>query len=382
MKKSVVKILRLATGVGVFACVVCGQDPSEQPLKITTEEVHLNVTAQSVNGKFVPTLTRDDLLIVESGTPQKIESMKKMPASVLLLLDTGGNLNFAKTLKMTRLTAKLVAEKLAPDNTLAVIQAYNKVETVAHWTKDRAAVQKSLDDKLFNGGASRFTESVNAALKMFESRPLENRHLVFIGDGLDSAADEETRGRALQALSAANVTVHIIAYNNMESRGAEKATRRIQKGEKNEAPRMPEFVAEEIIRSIPQAPGGDAQDNFRAMIYSERLIVIRLDKKARKLAKEKRERWIKSEGELQRLAEDTGGFFQSPDELPTMWLAAMEIAKAVDSQYVVTYIPTKPFADAEMIETRKVRVGTHCDGVLIRSRQQIVVVPKSAAQTP
>lgn len=382
MKARLIAILRLTAVVGFAACVGFGQDPAEQPVKIVTEEVHLNVTAQSAHGKFVPTLTKDDLLIVESGTPQKIESMKKMPASVLILLDTGGNLNFAKTLKMTRLTAKLVTEKLAPDNVVAIVQAYNKVETVSDWTKDRAAVQTSLDTKLFSGGASRFTESVNAAVKMFESRPLENRHLVFIGDALDSAADVETRQLSLQALSAANVTVHVIAYNNMEARGAEKATRRIQKGEKNEAPRMPEFVAEEIIRSIPQEPGGDAQDNYRAMIYSERLIVIRLDKKARKLAKEKRERWVRSEGELQRLAEDTGGFFQSPEELPTMWLAAMEVAKSVDSQYVVTYIPTKPFADAETIETRKVRVGTHCDGVLIRSRQQIVVIPKIAAPPP
>ncbi len=68
--------------------------PDEQ-IKIATEEVHLNVTAQTSSGRFVPTLTKDDLLIVEEGTPHTIESMKRVPANVLLLLDTGGNFNFA-----------------------------------------------------------------------------------------------------------------------------------------------------------------------------------------------------------------------------------------------------------------------------------------------
>src|SRR5215207_11231590 len=127
----------------VFTFTAFAQDdrtPPDEPIKIATEEVHLNVTAQTAGGSFVSTLTPDDLLIVEEGTPQKIESMKKLPASVLLLLDTGGNLNFAKSLDMTRLTAKLLVEKLSDGNTIAVLQSYNKIETVADWTNNRAAV--------------------------------------------------------------------------------------------------------------------------------------------------------------------------------------------------------------------------------------------------
>jgi hypothetical protein len=65
--------------------------------------------------------------------------------------------------------------------------------------------------------------------------------------------------------------------------------------------------------------------------------------------------------------------FQAPEQTETMWLFATEIAKAIDSQYVVTYTPTKPFADSENGEARKIRVSTHCSGVQIRSRQKLVV---------
>jgi len=83
------------------------------------------------------------------------------------------------------------------------------------------------------------------------------------------------------------------------------------------------------------------------------------------------------EGELQAMAEDTGGIFQAPEQQETMWLLAREIAKAIDSQYVVTYVPTKPFADSQKSEERKVRVSTHCSGVQIISRQKVVLVPKA-----
>jgi VWFA-related protein len=361
----------------LFLLPAYAQQPTptpDEPIKILTEEVVLNVTAQTAKGKFVPNLKPDDLLIVESGTPQKIESMKKVPASVLLLLDTGGNLNFAKSLNMTRLTAKLLVEKLSDGNALAVMQSYNKIETVSGWTENRAGVQSDLDKKLFSGNRSGFSAAVNAAVEMFKSRPLENRHLVFIGDGLDSLTDAAERQKALQNLLAANITVHVIAYNRMEAKRAKPMTRRFQIGEEIETPRLPEHQLELIIQNLPR----EMKDDFRRFAKAERLFIIRLDNGKLKLAKQKLEEWNKSEAELQAVAEDTGGMFQAPEELETMWTFAQEIAQAIDSQYVVTYIPTKSFAEPGGGEARKIRVGTHCDGVIIRSRQKIVSAARNA----
>lgn len=342
--------------------------PPEEPIKIFTEEVHLNVTAQRSDGKFVSTLVPDDLLIVESGTPQKIESMKRVPASVLLLLDTGGNLNFAKTLGLTRLTAKLLVEKLSPENALAVAQSYNKFETVSDWTRDRAAVQIDLDRKLFSGRRSHFSDSIDKAIEIFKSRPMENRHLVFIGDGLDSFPDPAKRQRVIRDLLAANITVHFIVYNKMEAIRAKPMTRRFQIGEERETPRLSDHVLEQIIAGLPR----EMRDGFRRFVKAERLFVIRLDNEALKLAKQKLDEWRKSETEMQTIAEDTGGMFQAPEQSETMWSFAQEIAQAIDSQYVVTYVPIKPFSESETGEARKIRVGTHCDGVIIRSRHKVI----------
>ena len=102
MKKHL--IFRNIVSVLLFAVPAFGQQPTPTPVdetvKVRTDEVHLNVTALSSYGRFVPTLKAEDLLVVEEGTPQTITTMKRVPASVMLLLDTGGNLNFVKSAKL------------------------------------------------------------------------------------------------------------------------------------------------------------------------------------------------------------------------------------------------------------------------------------------
>jgi hypothetical protein len=89
--------------------------------------------------------------------------------------------------------------------------------------------------------------------------------------------------------------------------------------------------------------------------------------------RQKREAWRTSEAKLQNLAEDTGGMFQAPEEYETVLKLAVEIAKAIDSNYVISYTPTKPIAESPKGAARKVRVSSHLNGVQIRSRQKIIV---------
>ncbi len=65
--------------------------------------------------------------------------------------------------------------------------------------------------------------------------------------------------------------------------------------------------------------------------------------------------------------------FQAPEEYETLLKLAVEIAKAIDSNYVITYLPTKQIADSPKRTTRKLRVSSHISGIKIRSRQKITV---------
>ena len=362
--------------ISLFSLNGYAQNPSPTPpdeqIKIITEEVRLNVTAQYADGRFVPTLTKDDLLIVESSDPQTITSMKRVPANVLLLLDTGGEPNFVKSAAITRITAKIIIGNLAPSDTFAVMQYNDKISTIADWTLKNTFDLSNLDNKLLSGKRSRFSESLNAAVNAFKSRPSENRHLVLVTDGTESVADEAERQKALRNLLAANITVHVVSYTRLEEQKAQKATQRIRLNNERTQPRQPEYINELLLQILPDTEQNPARRILRQSNESQRIVIIQFDNAMIKVVRRRREAWRTSELELQTLADDSGGVFLAPESVESMWKFAAEVAGTIGAQYVVTYTPKKSFSDSTDGQARKIRVSSHLDGVLIRSRQKIL----------
>lgn len=379
------RLLPLAGIVILFVSNAFSQNPlptppaEEEPIKILTEEVNLNVRAQTDSGKFVPNLKADDLLIVDNGTPQEITKMQRVPANVLLLLDTGAELNFAKSLRTTRLVAKAFVYGLQPEDSLSVMQYYDKVETLADWGSDYEAVIKILDTKLYTGKRSRFSDALNAVVESFKSRPAQNRHLVLVSDGAETVADDAARQKAIRNLQAANITVHIISYTQLEEQAAQKATQRVKWGDGRTKPRVDPLIWDDIVRGLrvsAQMSGVDAakfEEFLKTANQAQALVIISLDNERIKRVRQKREDWRIKETELQTLAEDTGGLFQAPETPETLLRLAVEIANAVDSYYVVTYMPKSELGNSPDLLNRKVRVGTHLNGVKIQSRHRIVI---------
>lgn len=364
-------LLTIISAFSIFSQETEKADAPEEPIRIFTEEVHLNVTAQNAYGGNVPRLKPDDLLVVEEGVPQTITNMKQIPASILLLLDSSNEMSFVKGKAITGLTAKILVKNLSPSDTIAAVQYNSKIEVVSDWTTDKTRIYSDLDEKLLSGKRARFSEAVNNAVEMFKSRPLENRHLVIVSDGFDSVANEAQRRTVLQKLVAANITVHIISYTQAEENAAQKAGQRVRWGDGKTKPRVPDYIFEDMLRGLPIS---EAEKQFmRAVNESQRIIIVQLDNEFIRAIRRNREAWRESEAELQKLAAETGGMFHAPEAAETMWEFAAEVAKAIGSNYVITYLPEKSFADSPPGEIRNVRVSSHLNGVKIRSREKIII---------
>src|ERR1041385_1006900 len=72
-------------------------DAGQDSLKVFIQEVRIPISAKDTNGRFDPTVELDDLMLRENGIVQPLKSVYRVPASVLLLLDTGGEVNLAKS---------------------------------------------------------------------------------------------------------------------------------------------------------------------------------------------------------------------------------------------------------------------------------------------
>ena len=115
----------------------------QEPVRVFTEEVRLQVVATDTYGHYDPSLTIDDVLIIENGEQQQIKSLQHQPANVLLLLDVGNQLGL-KSSELTRNAALSVIDHLFKGTRFAVMQFALKPELIQPWTTDKSDMEKIL----------------------------------------------------------------------------------------------------------------------------------------------------------------------------------------------------------------------------------------------
>ncbi|HVQ37374.1 MAG TPA: VWA domain-containing protein, partial [Pyrinomonadaceae bacterium] len=192
--------------------------PAEQdePVKVFTEEVRLPVVAVDQYGHYDPTVIPEDILVLEDGAAQQVRSVQHIPANVVLVLDTGGELSglggVSKRTSLTRDAAIGLLSQLSENTWVATMQFNNSVELLHSWSRDRRSIIKALNTKLSSGKRARFAEAIAAVAQQLSDRPEGSRHVVFITDGVDTPGGKIDREQAFKKLAATRATVHIISY--------------------------------------------------------------------------------------------------------------------------------------------------------------------------
>lgn len=348
-----VSLLFIST-VSLFA-----QTPTPTPEKpeiVYTEEVKINISAVDLDGNFANSLKKEDLVINEDGRLHQANIIQHIPAKVLILLDTGGESRVAKDFKTTRDTAKNLISLLQNDDQVALMQYHDKIELISDWSSDKQQLYKILDKKMNFGSRSRFTDAISQATSFLEKANTENRHLVLIGDGLDSIVNQEQRKAAIRNLTALNVNVHILSYTGMEQQVVEQRRKSVSGGG----------------RTAVNLPPG-ASDPNPSVVRGVPIATINLDRAMMRKIKERGEALKQSEIDLTKLSEDTNGVLYLPLDREDMVGKTENLARNIDSQYVVTYTPKRPFNESPKGEERTVEVTSRRDNVIIQGKRKLIV---------
>jgi VWFA-related protein len=331
--------------------------PDDKPVVVYTEEIKLNIAAFDLNGNFADALKKEDLVISEDGRLHQANIIQHIPAKVLILLDTGGESRIAKDFKTTRETAKKLVNSLQKDDQVALMQYHDKIELISDWTSDKALLNQILDKKMNFGTRSRFSDALNQAASFLQKVPTENRHLVLISDGLDSTANQEQKTAALRTLTATNINVHVFSYTGLEQQVVEQRKKSISGGGR---------------KAIELPPGADVP--IPGKVQTVPIATINTDRAMVKKNKERGDALKRSEQDLTRLTEDTNGIFYLPKTAEEMIDKTAELAKNIDSQYVVTYTPKRPLSESQNGEVRNIEVTSKRDNVVIIARRKLLVV--------
>jgi len=336
----------------------------EEPVRVFTEEVRLQVIAKDQFGHYDPSLVPDDVLVLEDGVAQQIKSVRRIPANVLLVLDTGGELSglggLAKKTSLTSDVAIALLSYLSEGPSIAVMQFSSSPELLQPWTDDRRAIFRVLKTKLSSGKRARFSDAVAAAAKLLQERPEGSRHVIFVTDGVDTPGGKIPRAQAIRQLADSRATVHIISYTEFVRQRQDK-----NKSTLKSRGQLP--ASSDPIRTMDptQPPGQNRSPSFG--------VAVRFDPAMKRQRKAYEAEVRKSQTLLTEMAEETGGQILLPRTSDEMVAQAKEAARDIGAEYVVTYRPRRPLASAPTGEYRRVQVASRRVGLSLRSRRGYVV---------
>jgi hypothetical protein len=316
----------------------------QEPVKVYTEEVRLPVVAYDDRERFDPTLAADDVLVLEDGVPQRVRSVRRVPANVLLVFDMGGQVTATGAANATREAALRFVGRLGEGDRVAFVQnGGRRAELLQDWTTDVPAAAHVLRTKLFSASRSRLSECLALAAAKLGERPVGNTHVVVFTDGLEAQSRDEIRSdeiakESVRGLVAAQASVHVFGFSSL--------------------------VGEAVRYKKSVFNGG----------------VIDLDFQMRRWYKNYGLATKRREGQLLALAREAGGRVllpSTPGEVPAL---AEKVARDVGAQYVVTYTPSRPFRSDGGEDRRRAEVGARRMGLRLFTLRSVVTAPRRSTR--
>lgn len=157
----------------------------------------------------------DDLLVFEDDVSQQIRSLRRVPSSVLLLLDTSGELNPAMNTNTRREIAINLINNLRPGDSIGAVQSGTRAELLQDWTTEKEEIVRALKLKLSSSKRAHLADALIAATTQLHKVGAGSRHVVLITDGVGSEDDELRLTSAIRELLSTNATVHVISYTGI-----------------------------------------------------------------------------------------------------------------------------------------------------------------------
>ncbi len=331
----------------------------DNPETVFTEEIKLNVSAFDEAGNFVSMVGDDDIVIVEDNRLHQPSSIRRIPANVLIVLDTGGEMRNVKSIKQTRQTASVLVNSLSDEDTVAVIEYNDEAKILSEWTSNREITLRAINQDLNFGKRDVFVDALKLATNFLRKAENENRHLVLISDGTDSFDRTEERMREMRRLMGTNINVHVLSYAGLEAEKVAPKTRNVG------VPTRPNALPPEVIAGLP--------NGVRETANATTIMSINTDRKFLRVMR-KRQQDLEEGGKfLLELSENTSGMFIAPESPDEMILKAALVARIIDSNYVVTYTPKRPLSESPDGEIRTVEVSSRKEGLRVSARRKIIV---------
>ncbi len=174
------------------APVVASGPQSVSPLfRAAVDLVTLTAVVRDRNGRVVPSLEKDDFLVLDRGIEQSIVEFghgDEAGASVALLIDVSGSMRMASKLTVARRAAERVLAHLNPARDEVALFSFDReLRELQPFTHDLTRVHAALELVQPFGSTSLY-DAIASTARVAASRSLRRASVVVLTDGVDTAS--------------------------------------------------------------------------------------------------------------------------------------------------------------------------------------------------
>lgn len=276
-------------------------ESDDEPIRIDTELVNLNVRVVDRNNRSIANLSQNDFTIYEDNIPQKIAffSKSEVPTNYAMVIDNSGSMRLQ--LDKVIEASKIIVNTNRADDETEIIRFVDseKIEVTQEFTASKSDVLEALDNLYIEGGPTAIIDAIYlAAERVDEYEKTRNpndrkrRALVLVSDGEDRDSFYKEQ-QLFELLRESDVQIYAVGFvNELSKEGG-------------------------FIGKSPQG---------------------------------------KAKSFLERLAKETGGKVYFPNSLSELNGIAQDIANELRTQYSIGYEPAADKKDAAY-RAIKVSVG-------------------------
>lgn len=151
--------------------------------------INVTATVSDEDGRFVPSLTKDDFTVYENGHRQEIShfSSERTPVSLGILLDTSGSMTPDKMSAARSAIDRFIYDLLDKDDELFFMEFASQARVLQAWTTDRAAISQAVS-RVDPVGGTAIYDAIAKALPMAAAGKHKKKALLVISDGNDTSS--------------------------------------------------------------------------------------------------------------------------------------------------------------------------------------------------
>ncbi|MBP7474175.1 MAG: VWA domain-containing protein [Pyrinomonadaceae bacterium] len=176
--------------VNLFAIPILAQN--DDTIRVDSSIVRLNVGVVDSRGRPITNLDRANFEIFEDGVKQQILRFEptEAPFSVVIMLDmSGSTLGFRQVIKQS---AVRFIDALSPNDRVAVVEFYDKINLRNDFTTDRSTIANSIS--VANGrGKTHLYRALDFALDKLSKEKSRRKAIIVLTDGVDSQVKDQDR---------------------------------------------------------------------------------------------------------------------------------------------------------------------------------------------